>query len=510
VKKLAAVLCTLIILLASLAGCAPEVAPSNGSPATVRDDLKIILNNKIPNYDPFSGTLVESDWLNSLLFERLVDNKDTDTALELVLAKEYTISEDGLTWTFILRDNVTFHDGAKLTSEDVKFSLETAMGKAQNRARMSIIDSVEAKDALTVEVKAKRYDADMLEVMASFWVVPAAKYTELGSEGFAKVLIGTGPFKLKSIDAATGNIELERNDDYWGTPSKLKTINFRLITDPTARLVALEKGEVDFNRIYTSDYPTVSASPRLAVEWVPSLTFSFLCFNTQQAPCDNKLFRQAVAYAIDYESLNMVATGGHGSEPSSILYKDMYGFKADGVKEYTYSPEKAKELLREAGIQTPLNLGPVYTPAAQKNVIEQLQQNLRAVGIEINIEVVEAAVYVNNLISGNYKIAYMPGMSGSLSPTTFYKTILSKEALGGGYNFARYTNDEIEELLEQLSLRRDDSQTVSHIHRILEIVQEDLPYLNLYHSSDLCAYDKNLQISKGISRYYFADFYWKQ
>jgi len=528
-KKLTALALAAIMLLALCAGCAGgnDTATTSGTTAATqggatqagttaaqtgavtpaRDDLTIIFNGKISNYDPYATTLSESYWLNSMLFDTLACYTDFQSTLELRLAKDYSVSDDGLQWTFNLKEGVTFHDGTPLTADDVKVSIEAAMASPFKGGGLTSIDRVEVTGPLQFVLHTHEYNAETLGLFDTLYIVPGGMYTELGAEGFAEKLIGTGPFVLESIDEATSNIVLRANESYWDGASALKTINVRVITENSTRIVALEKGEVDFNRIYNTDFNTLSKNSGLTITELPSFNYGFLIFNMNQAPCDNKGFRQAIAHALDYETINAVAQGGVGSTAGSVFYKEAYGYDVPEVKSYSYDPEKAKTMLAEAGIATPLDLGVVSVIPAQKDVLELIQQNLAAVGVNIQIEQVEAATYVGNLYGGNFTISYMPAAGGGSTIASAYKSFF---LTGGDTNFSGYSNAEVDAAIQGMLTRRDDSVMNDLVYQALSNIQEDIPYLNLFHANQMCVAHNGLNVAIGSPQvpYSFRNFSW--
>lgn len=520
-KKLTALFIVLAFSLMLFGGCASNQTDNNtneldgdsGAAADnedgQRDELVIAFNNKIANYDPYSSTLAESNRLNSMLFDTVAAYTGFGSEIELRLATDYAVSEDGLSWTFNLRDDVVFHDGTPLTANDVKVSVEAIMASPYKGSSYENFESVEVTGDHQFILHTKTYDAETLGRFDGIWIVQGDLYTEQGAETYAQNLIGTGAFSLESQDPASGNMILKSNADYWDGEPQIKQIEIRYITEASTRIVALEKGEVDLlTTAYTTDYETLSQNSELQVSTYPaSHSWSYLIFNTTQAPCDNRTFRQAIAYALDYETISLIATGGVGTVVNSVFFKEDYGYELPEVQTYTYDPEKAMELLSQAGITTPYDLGTVQVIGNQKTTLEYTQQNLAAVGINFEIEQVEGATYVNGLSGGNFIISYMPNASLGTTPATAYKSLFTT---GDANNFSRYSNSEVDELVASMENRRDDSQMEEYVGRLVQIVQEDVPMVNLYHMSNILAADKDLHVELGgTNQYVFRDFYWK-
>lgn len=525
-KKMIALILSLAIMGGTFTGCSngngstqpnPSQNTKEDAPASAeaekmenkRTDFVVALNAKFSNYDPFESSITEQVRFNYVIFDRLYTYSSQEAILSPMLATDYTVSDDGLTWTFKLRDDVTFHDGSKLTAKDVKLSFEKAQASPYKGASLKMIDSVEEVDEHTVNFNMKYYYSASLESISDVVIVPSSVYAETDTKGFSNNLIGSGPFKLKSIDNATGNIEVERNDSYWGNKSELEKISFRVISDPSTRVVSLEKGEIDFCDFLATDYDIIKGKEKLQIIETFSTSYPILVFNTEKEPTNDVKFRQALAYALDYEAINLVSNGNAPSNINTVLYKEFYGFVPEGVKEYQYDPEKAKALLEEIGLSLPYNLGVMQTTSRNKSICETIQQNLRSVGIEIEIEVAEQGTYINNVLSGNYLLLFMPGSNPGLNPVQVLNSLLSREKIGSS-NLGRYSNDEMEELLQGLSLSKNDVEKQEYIQKIVELAQEELPVVKLYDSLNLsaCSADLNPSVSIG-DNYNFAQFTWK-
>ncbi len=519
-KKLISIITILVVITSLFIGCSQSNSKqtenkegTNENKESVenidRNDLVVALSAAFSNLDPFETSVSEQVRFNYMVFDRLYTYVSTEAILEPMLATEYEISEDGLTWTFKLRDDVVFHDKTKMTANDVKASFEKAIESPYKGSSLKMIKEVKVVDNTTVEFVMNYYYSASLEAISGVVIVPESLYEGKSSEAFNSEFIGSGPFKLSTIDSATGNIELVRNDDYWGGKSELEKLSFRVIGDPSTRVVSLENGEVDFCEFASTDYDTISKNENLQIVKTVSSSYPLFVFNTEKEPTSDVKFRQAIAYALDYESINAIANGSAPSEINTVLYKDFYGLVPEGVKEYEYNPDKARELLIETGISLPYDLGVMQTTSRNKSICETIQQNLREIGIEIEVEVAEQGAYINNVLSGNYLLLFMPGSQPGLDPVSELYAFLSEEKIGSS-NLGRYKNTEVEELLKELALSKDEEEKADYIQKIVEIAQEEIPVIKLYDNDDLsaCNADLNIEVVLG-NMYNFSKFSWK-
>ena len=246
-KKIGSVLLACVLMVTALTGCGGE--NSSSMPEVDKSSLTVGYISKNTTYDPAQITAHMQLYVLLCCMDRLVGvNPETGDA-EYYLAKSHTESEDGLEWTFELRDDVYFSNGEKLTAKDVKYSLETIMASPYMSDNVSFIRSVEVIDDLHVKLNLKEYTNGAWSMLDYVLIFPADYYEEVGGDGFSNAPIGSGPYVVTKMDIATGNIELTRNENYWGDAPAIEHINFRYISSSDTALISLEKGEIDFSKL---------------------------------------------------------------------------------------------------------------------------------------------------------------------------------------------------------------------------------------------------------------------
>lgn len=518
-KKGIALILTVLLLLA-LAACGgnsgsqnqnasppsqPNTTPSGGGQTSgsntqtpqpagnKRDDLVFCWTNKIESLDPLQALYSMQIQLAGAVMERLAGYDDTANVRTFGVAENYTESDGGLTWTFKLRPNIQFHNGTALTSNDVKFSIEQAMGSSYQGQFVDFIQSVEAPDDKTVVLRLKFNCPFGFQMLNKIFILPAGYYAEKGSEGFSDHPIGTGPYKFVSHDLASGNIVVERNENYWGETPSFSRITFRTITDMSTALIALEKGEVDITGISGNEYTSAAANSSLAIGQTKNNILSHLIFNSEVSPSNNKLFRQACAYALDYEALYLLATGGYYGDASSLFFLDMWGEIPTGVTEYNYNPDKAKELLKQSGMALPINLGTVQTTAQNKPPIEAIQQYFATVGINFQIEQVEPGAYIGSLLSGNFRVNSMLGNDAGITAATALDSMLNSSNIPG-FNLSRWQSADTDAMLAKMVYAKTDEEYKAAAKDVLAFIQDEAMYVTFAHRSSLYAYNKDLNV----------------
>ncbi|MBK0419794.1 ABC transporter substrate-binding protein [Leucobacter sp. CSA1] len=313
---------------------------------------------------------------------------DDDGEVEPVLAAEHEVSDDGLTYTFTLRDGVTFHSGKELTSADVKASIEAVIGPDSQSARKSsleVIDRVEAPDERTVVVTLQQRSISFVYLLSYVWIVNADA-TDLETTAD-----GTGPYTFGEWKRGS-TLTLERWDDYWGEPAKNGGIVFTYFTDANAEATALQSGRVDLitSAQNPDSLPQFEDSGEFTINDGQSTTKELLAFNDRVEPFDDPRVRQAIYSAIDREKLLNAIWGDYGTvigsmvPPSDPWYEDLNDLNP-------YDPDRSEQLLEEAGLPDGFSFTldtPSYDP--HPAVAEFLQSELGKIGVDVQINTISA------------------------------------------------------------------------------------------------------------------------
>src|SRR5215204_3738269 len=316
---------------------------------------------------------------------------------EPCLAESYTASADGLGHSFVLRAGATFHNGAPVTAEDVKFSFERYRGNAAGFIKEKVA-AVETPDPRRVIFRLHQPWPDFLlyysSVTGAGWIVPKKYVESVGEDGFKKEPIGAGPYKFASF---TPGVELHMDafDGYWRKPPGVKRLVFRSIPDGSTRLAALKGGEIDILYWVSGELlEDLLRTPGLKLEVSHTATF-WLYFPEQfdpKSPWHDVRVRQATALAIELKNINKAITGGHSLLTGNAFVPSHFEFFLRGP-EPAYDIAKAKQLLAEAGHPNGIDAGPYYCDAAFSNVGEAVVNSLREAGIRANLRPLERAAF---------------------------------------------------------------------------------------------------------------------
>ncbi|AJY75930.1 ABC transporter substrate-binding protein [Paenibacillus beijingensis] len=422
------------------------------------------------------------------------------------VAESYDVSPDGLTYTFKLRGGVKFHNGQTVTSADVKFSYDrlagTGTGKPLNPAFGSV-QSIEAPDASTVIIKLKENNSSFLTALTAA-IIPS------GYEDSNKNPIGTGPFKFKEYLPGQ-RLVVEKFADYYvkGVPS-LDQVEFRIITDPEASLLALKSGEADiYPRIGTEKLEELG--DKFTALSAPQNLVQLMTFNIDRKPFNDIRVRQAINYAVDKDEIIQGVALGKGTKLGSNLSPVLAKYYQEGL-ENTYAPdiEKAKSLLLEAGFkdgfETTLSVPSNYQ--FHVDTAQVIAQQLEKIGIKVKIEPVEWAVWLDRIYKGRDYDLTIIGLDGKLNPYD----ILNKYLSDAPNNFFNYKNTTFDQTLKAAVTEVDDAKRVDLYKKAQTILTQDAaavyimdPNLNVALNKKLAGYKQYPLYVQDLSTVYFTE-----
>ena len=382
------------LAVAALALAAP-------SAQAAKTDLVMGMVLEPPHLDPTAGAAAAIDEVvYANVFEGLT-RIDRDGAVQPALAKSWTVSDDGLTYSFALHEGVSFHDGSSLEASDVVFSLDRARSEDSVSAQKALfepIESVAAPDAATVVVTLKRPTGHFLFNLGWGDAVVVAPESADGNK--AKP-IGTGPFKFERW-VQGDRVELVRNPDYWGDAVELERATFKFIPDPAAAVAAMLAGDADAfaNFPAPESLGQFEADPRFKVVIGSTEGETILTMNNGKEPFSDLKVRRAVAHALDRKAIIDGAMFGYGT-PIGSHFAPHHPAYVDLTDRYPYDPEKAKALLAEAGLadgfKATIKLPP---PTYARRGGEIIAAQLAKVGIELEIIPVEWAQWLEQVFRG--------------------------------------------------------------------------------------------------------------
>lgn len=388
--------------------CAPvqdmAVAPANAAPPAEPEGKVTFLSaeNLSGDWDPFDHTILAQDRLQRAAYETLV-LVDEVGAFQPGLALTWE-NVAATTWRLTLREGVTFHDGSPMTAEDVKASIEyVSSPEVAWSLAFPRPFTAEVVDDHTVDIHTGEPFAPMPGLLATGAAGVVAP-SELIEEGrLDEKFVGTGPYRWVSYESEAKGVHLTVNDDYWGESPKIKDYVFRYVGDSQTRLAALRSGQADIiDRVEPHQLADVESDPRLAITRTPTVESKWLAFRAAKPPMDNPQLRQAIAHAINVPQIVEVVLQGSGTVNTSY-FSPSHQFHSDSPTFPRYDPERARELLAEAGypdgegLRTLDLMVSVGFYPMTKEYGEVIVQNLADVGIDVKLTTLETARYNQGL-----------------------------------------------------------------------------------------------------------------
>ena len=505
-KRIAALLVAAVMAVSMTAcGGGTGSSSSNVSSAT-GDQIVIATDVDIDTLHPSDySTTIEHTILSQIYDTLMYMNLDGTHDPEPRIAKEVKVSDDGLDYTFSLRDDVTFHDGSPLTAEDVKFSLELYQNSEYQSSQVEGLDSVEVVDDQTVVCHLKTpYSPFLLGVCQCN--IASKAYYEADAEKFVAEPVGSGPYKFVSRDKGS-KITLEAYDGYYRGTAAIKDVSYVVIPDQSTTAVSLKTGEVDMAMIEPVTLSQLKGDDKVKIEEVETSGFAYISMNTEQAPFDDVRVRQAVNYAIDRQNIISVIYDGEAEENSNICAKTRLGY-SDDQTQYSYDPDKAKALLAEAGYADGYDLGTLLVAERHSALATVIQSDLAAVGLQVEVEVKEFNAYIDDLTSGNYSITALEMTLDGDSQNL--EMAFASDYIGTANN-ARYSDPEMDDLFAQAKVETDADKREAILQQALGKAQDEAIYAVLCNPLMIYAHAENLECGEfpfeGI--YSLYNFSWK-
>lgn len=396
------------------------------------------------------------------------------------LAESSSVSPDGLTYSFKLRQGPTFHDGSPVTADDVKFSFERYRGNS-NALLKERVASIETPDARTVIIKLKEPWPDFLTFYTAAtganWVVPRKYLEKVGDAGFKKHPMGAGPYKFVSFQPGV-ELVLEAHETYWRKSPTIKRIVMKVIPDEATRLVALKRGEIDIAYSIRGELAMdAQRTPGLSLKIAPDGATYFMCFPEQwdkASPWSDVRVRQAAFHAIDYKSINDALCLGHCYLSSSIIPRAFEFVWQPPVP--TYDPAKARKLLAEAGHPNGFDAGFYWCDSSYANLGEAALNNLAEIGIKAQLRPIERAGFDKGFTDKRYKKGIIQGSSAAFGNAS---TRLSVWAVkGGAYTYGSYPD--IDELYPKQLSEVDRAKRAAILEQMQKLVYEKHMFVNLW------------------------------
>jgi len=467
-------------VFAGLAGLALAFSMIAGdaraAPAVNKDTVVMALRAEIYNLDPLVTATGDSQRWGLQMYDSLY-TFDSKGKLLPQLATSYKISDDGLHYTYVLRDGVKFHNGDALSSADVKFSMDWILNpktKSTRRPQFAqLIESVDTPDARTVVFNLRTRDGAFLNKIAGYlFIIPKAYCEKLAApEDFAKAPVGSGPFKF--VEQQIGQFtKIERFDGYWGPKPQVKTIIYKVIPEPTSRVNALLSGEVDISEGIPTNQ-VASLKKEAGIDVLPTPIGSPLAVrlysDDPESPLSKRDVRLALNYAIDVNAIIKSVFHGIGAPMATYISK-YYPIGVDpALQPYGYDPKKAKALLAAAGYPNGFEIKMYSASDMPKELAEAVVAYWSQVGVRARVQYMDYAAW--SRINNTHATAPMTIMQFSNAIWDPLHPVQGAAAKDG--TWSNYSNPEVEKLLLQAQGTEDAAGRDRIFKQIGRVLHDD-------------------------------------
>lgn len=438
--------------------------------------------------DPHNTSAYFSFQVLENVFDTLVE-PDANLEMQPALAESWEVSEDQLTWTFDLREGVTFHDGSEFTAEDVVYSYNRIIdNELGNAYRFGAVESIEAPDESTVVINVASPSPNLLSSIGGFKGMAIVSEENVESGEIQNNPIGTGPFSLESY-ASGDSIMLKSNPDYWGGAPEIGGITFRFISEGTTALAGLTSGDVDWtDSIPPQQVASLEADEQVEVGKVPSSDYWYIAMNQDHEPFGDVRVRQAVAYALDREAITQAATFGNATVNQLAIPEQSVWYTE--YSKYSQDLDQARALLEEAGVED-LTMSMMVTTQYPQTVTaaQVIASQLAEIGITLEIRTLDFATWLDEQAQGNFD-SLMLGWLGNIDPDDFYYNQHHSE---GSSNAQGYSNPEVDALLEAGRTETDTEERQAIYDEAAAMIADDASYIYLYNPDVVQAWNPDVE-----------------
>ncbi|MGG4552295.1 ABC transporter substrate-binding protein [Paenibacillus humicus] len=484
VQKTAVLVFGLLCIIA-LAGCSvAKQADSNkpqqqGEASTDSRKLVVDLANEAANLDPGLQYNFDSYAVYRNIFDNLLRRDPATNEFTAGVAEAW--KQDSPTeWTFTIRSDIKFHNGDPLTAEDAAFSIQRILDKEFLSPQYANFNMIASAEAVGNELKITTNEPSptLLAQLVNLSVVPKKYVEEAGNEQFNLNPVGSGAYLFDSWAKGT-KITLKANEDYWDGKPEVAVVEFRFVPDRASRVADLLSGKADFvSGVSPDDVESIQSNSNLQIISTPTERIAFLAFNmVDDTPTKSTAVNQAIAHGINYDSIIESLLQGYGERVTQVLTPLSFGYDPS-ISGYDYDPEKAKELLKEAGYENGITIDLATSPSFDQRVVQAIQGDLDKIGIKVNIVSTDHATFLKkvqdparkwgSLRYGIWSCGCMDA-DGTLLPLFRTGTIWSS-----------YSNPEFDQAVDAARTTTDEAVRIENYKTALNILQQDVPGIGLY------------------------------
>ena len=468
-----------------------ESKPAEGDKeSTGKEDFIIGVSSDLKSLDPHATNDTVSSSIHFHLYSTLV-GLDEEGNIIGNLAESWEYADD-TTLKVKIKEGVKFHDGSEVKASDVKFSIEREKTGARTAYLVEKVTEVEVVDDYNVIIHLSAADSSLLFSLAqaNSSILPEKLVTEQGDKFFENP-IGSGPMKFQEW-VPNDHLVMTRNEEYFEGAPAANTLTWRIIPEGSSRTIALENGEIDLLAgVDAVDVSRVLENDQLESKLIDNTGVEYLGFNFQKKHFDDIRVRQAIAYGINKEDIVEVVYEGRGEVANTVLSPAIPG-RNESIEGYPYNPEKAKELLKEAG-QENLSFTIKTSGDARNRQAQLIQANMAEIGVTVDIELLDWGAYLEAINGGNMETYIISWSNSTMDPAESLTPLFHSKNWGPTGNRMYYKNDEVDKLLDEMVATNDSAKRMELVNKIQELVVADCPQATMCSKKVCVAYQKGIQ-----------------
>jgi len=474
----------------SAAALAVSLLASAAYAQSAKDTLTIDLPNDAATLDPHLQWDTDSYSVYRNIFDNLI-TRDTAGAIVPQIATSWKYLDDK-TLEFQIRDDVTFQDGSKLTADDVAYSVNRIIDPALKSPQLSQFNQIikaEATSPTVVKMMTKSPYPALIAQLVKLSIVPKAYVEKVGAQEFNLKPMGSGPYRLVQWQKGV-QTELQANDHYWRAKPPFEHVVFRAVPDVSTRIADLKTGKADLVRDLPSDQAiALKSGEEVQVLSVPTERVGYIYINAQAGATQDVRVRQAIAYAIDRQTLVDALVQGFGSPVNVVGAKPIFGY-TERVEGYPFDPDKARALIKDAGAEG-AKIEFLTSPSYDRSMVEAIQQMLNDVGLDTTITSLDQATFLKrrqgdardagSMAFGRWSCACQDA-DGIIFP--LFRT---------GSSWAKYSNPQFDGLVDDARSTLDNDKRLEDYRKAYEILKQDVPGIGLYQGDAVYGASKKLK-----------------
>uniref|UniRef100_A0A9E7ZJ03 ABC transporter substrate-binding protein n=1 Tax=Bosea sp. NBC_00436 TaxID=2969620 RepID=A0A9E7ZJ03_9HYPH len=461
-----------------------------GPALAAKDRFVVDLVNEPSSLDPQVQWNPDSYYVYRNIFDNLVTRDDKGAIIPQVATAWKQVSDTEI--EFDLRSDIAFHDGSKLTADDIVYSVKRITDPKFASPQLGQFDKITDATALSPTkvklVTAGPYPA-LLAQLVKLSIVPKAVVEAVGKDAFNLKPVGSGPYKFESWQRGV-NVQLTRNDAYWGTKAPFPTVVFRAVPDAATRLANLQAGASDLVVTLDADQAgQLKSAPKAQALIGLTERVAYVRLNTTKPPFDNPKLRLAAAYAIDKQAMIDGLLGGYDKQVPELLTPAIFGW-VDGIKAPEHDLAKAKALIAEAGLAAKAEIDLSTAPVFDQRIVQAIQQMLTEAGFNVKIAMSDMATYLKRAQAGPETTSLLSFGRWSCACQDADGVLFPLLHKSSGWS--AYRNPKMDALLEEARATLDTNKRLAAYKQVHEIVAADVPVVPLYQAVVIYGAAKNL------------------